>query len=103
MIKTIGIALATAFAACAGGYLVSLNAGCAALKADEPIIAADVEKGIDYACAADALAATLVPDASALAVVRSACPAIQLADKEISTFASKLAAHPAIKDAGAGG
>ena len=110
MIKFIGIALATAFAVCAGGYLVSLNAGCAAIKADEPIIAADIAKAAkaaDFACAADAVASVALvstPVAGVLAAVHAACPEIQLVDSEITAFAAKLSTHPAAKatDAGPG-
>lgn len=86
---------------------------CAAFAKDEPIVAADVTKAIDEACAADALAAPIAaglltpssPVASALAAVKGACPLVAATDTEITSFVAALLARHAAKiaDAGTGG
>jgi hypothetical protein len=60
--------------------LLTAGVGCATLAKDEPVIAADVAKAVDFGCAADAMAT----------------------DTELAAFASTLIAHPALKDAGPG-
>jgi hypothetical protein len=92
---------------------VALSIGCAAFAKDEPVVAADVTKAIDEACAADALAGPIAtglltpssPVSVALAAVKGSCPLVAATDAELTAFVAALLAKHATKlaDAGEGG
>jgi|HubBroStandDraft_1064217.scaffolds.fasta_scaffold00294_38 hypothetical protein len=99
------------------GLCTIVMVACAAFTKDEPIVAADITRATNDACAADALADPIAagvltpasPVTVALTAVRAACPALDATDAELSAFASTLIAKHAAKvdagavDAGAGG
>jgi len=94
-----------------GALLSGSIIDCAAFAKDEPVVAADVTKAIDEACAADALAGPIAsglltassPVASALAAVKGACPLVAATDTEVTAFVAALLAKHAAKIADAGG